>query len=95
MGFFIPNFSYYLPKRLVIKYKNPFIHGSLIIKRTVLVNLGGYKENFYYSQDYKLFYDFINSNFKINILKEPLYFFPSTKLRTPSPCLISLNHSPM
>ncbi len=70
----IPNFSYYLPKRLVIKYKNPFIHGSLIIKRTVLVNLGGYNENFYYSQDYKLFYDFINSNFKINILKEPLYF---------------------
>ena len=28
----IPNLSYYLPNRMIINFKNPFIHGSLMIR---------------------------------------------------------------
>ena len=31
---------------MVIRYKNPFIHGSLIIKSEILSKLGSYDENF-------------------------------------------------
>lgn len=68
-----PKFSYYLPLRLLIYYKNPFIHGSLMIKREIIINLGLYDERFYYSQDYKLMKDLINYNYKIKIMKEILY----------------------
>lgn len=62
-----------LPSRAVIKIKNPFVHGSLLIKRDVFEILGGYNENFYYSQDYKLFTDLINKRYKIKIQDEILY----------------------
>ena len=69
----IPNLSYYLPNKLVIKYKNPFIHGTLMMKTNLLKDLGCYDERFYYAQDYKLFKDLMNRRIKIGILKEPLY----------------------
>lgn len=68
-----PNLSYYFPNKLIMKLKNPFIHGSLLIKKSVLNTLKGYDERFYYAQDYKLFSDLIKNNFKIKILHEPLY----------------------
>ena len=40
-----PKVSYYIPKKIVIKYKNPFIHGTLMIKK-VIINIGMYDENF-------------------------------------------------
>lgn len=70
----IPSYSYYLPKKFIIHYKNPFIHGTLLIKKTVLTEIGGYNEKFYYSQDYKLMFDLIEKNKKFKILKDPLYF---------------------
>ncbi len=69
----IPNISFYFPKRYVIKFKNPFIHGSLLIKRNILNDIGNYDERFYYSQDYKLMSDLIKQNKKIKILRQPLY----------------------
>ena len=69
----VPNISYYFPKKILIKYKNPFIHGTLLIKKDVLEKLKNYDENFYYAQDYKLMTDLIKSNFKIKIIKKPLY----------------------
>tara|TARA_B100001564_G_scaffold353469_1_gene362461 strand:+ start:224 stop:919 length:696 start_codon:yes stop_codon:yes gene_type:complete len=68
-----PKFSYYIPKKIVIKYKNPFIHGTLMIKKRVIVNLGMYDENFYYAQDYKLMTDLLNINSKYKILRTPYY----------------------
>jgi len=68
-----PAKSFYLPKSFVMKIKNPFIHGTLIIKKSVFNKVGQYDENFYYSQDFKLMSDLINNKFKIKILKEPLY----------------------
>jgi glycosyltransferase involved in cell wall biosynthesis len=68
-----PGFSYYLPKNFIIKYKNPFIHGTLMIEKSLLINIGGYNENFYYSQDYKLFHDCLLMGHKVPIIKKVLY----------------------
>ena len=68
-----PKFSYYIPKKIVVKYKNPFIHGTLMIKKRVIINIGMYDENFYYSQDYKLMTDLLNINSKYKILRTPYY----------------------
>lgn len=69
----VPKFSYLLPDNLVIRYKNPYIHGSLIIKKEILNKLGNYDENFYYAQDYKLFDSLLQNKYKIKTLKQPLY----------------------
>ena len=68
-----PKFSYYIPKKIMVKYKNPFIHGTLMIKKRVIINVGMYDENFYYSQDYKLMTDLLNINSKYKILRTPYY----------------------
>ena len=69
----IPNISYYIPKKILLKYKNPFIHGSLIIKKEALLDCGLYDERFYYSQDYKLMIDLVSKGYKFKIIKEDLY----------------------
>ena len=68
-----PKFTIYFPKKFIIKYKNPFVHGSLLIKKSVLEKLGGYDENFYYAQDYKLMFDLLNKNYSCKIINEVLY----------------------
>jgi len=70
----IPNISYYFPLNLIIKFKNPFVHGSLIIRKNVIESLGGYDENFYYSQDYKLMSDLLSRDFKVKIMPDILYY---------------------
>lgn len=70
----IPNYSYYLPLKQIIKYKNPFIHGTLLIKKRVLDEIGGYDDRFKYSQDYKLMTDLLYSGYKVSLMKEPLYY---------------------
>jgi glycosyltransferase involved in cell wall biosynthesis len=69
----IPRYSAYFPLKLVIKYKNPFIHGTLMISKDALNNIGGYDERFVYAQDYKLMQDLFLQNYKVGILKKPLY----------------------
>ena len=69
----IPRFKFYIPKKLLLKYKNPHIHGTLMIKKNVINEIGNYDERFYYAQDYKLFIDLNNSNYKIRQLRKPLY----------------------
>ncbi len=69
----IPRFSNYFSPYLVSKFKNPFIHGTLLIKKSSLLNIGLYDEKFYYAQDYKLFIDMLQNNYKFEIIKHPLY----------------------
>ena len=42
--------SYYLPKKFLIKFKNPFIHGTLLAKKETLISVGKYDERFTYSR---------------------------------------------
>ena len=69
----IPGLSYYIPAKFLMKFKNPFIHGSLIIKKQVLNDLGFYDENFYFAQDYKLYLDLLSSGYSIKAINKPLY----------------------
>ena len=69
----IPRFSHLLPVNLVIKYKNPFIHGTLMVRKNTVLNIGMYDENIKYAQDYKLFLELLKKNYKIKILKSKLY----------------------
>lgn len=69
----IPGVSYYLPKKMIIKFKNPFIHGTLFAKKEIILKVGKYDERFKFSQDYKLAFDLINSGFRVKVIKKPLY----------------------
>jgi len=69
-----PKFSHLIPKSLILKYKNPFIHGSLFIKRKVFYEIGGYDEDYRYAQDYKFFIDAKLKGYKIFTIKKPLYY---------------------
>lgn len=69
----IPGASTWIPKKITIKYKNPYIHGTLAIDKTFLNSLGNYSEEFYYSQDFKLYVDIFKRSEKIYEIKEPLY----------------------
>ena len=73
-GEMIPKLSYYVPQNLVVKIKNPFIHGTLMINKNILENLGCYDEKFYYAQDYKLFTDLLKNKTSYKYLKKPLYY---------------------
>ena len=68
-----PFISQFVPSKIMINYKNPYIHGSLLIKKETISNLGNYDERFIYAQDYKLFSDLVKNNYKIKILNESLY----------------------
>lgn len=69
----IPGISSWIPKKISIKYKNPYIHGTLAIERSLLNSLGNYDEEYYFAQDFKLFLDLIQKKIKIHEIKEPLY----------------------
>ena len=69
----IPGISFNLPNSLVMNFKNPFIHGTLLIDKKVLNTIGNYDERFYYAQDYKLFSDLLSNGYKYSTLKTPLY----------------------
>lgn len=69
----IPGISFNLPNSLVMNFKNPFIHGTLLIEKEVLNSVGNYDERFYYAQDYKLFSDLLSRGYKYSTLKTPLY----------------------
>lgn len=69
----VPGISFNLPNSLVMNFKNPFIHGTLLIDKEVLNSVGNYDERFYYAQDYKLFSDLLSRGYKYSTLKTPLY----------------------
>lgn len=69
----IPGLSYYLPKKLLIKFKNPFIHGTLLIKKTAIASIDFYDEQFIYAQDYKLFTDLMSQGYKFKNINKALY----------------------
>ncbi len=69
----IPSISFYLPLKIQVLYKNPMIHGTLMIKKSVLEELNFYNTEFKYSQDFKLLIDLLNNGYKFRILNEVLY----------------------
>ena len=68
-------YDYELPvvDKNIESFKNPYIHGTLSIEKTLLKDIGNYDEGYLYSQDFKLYLDIIKKNEKIYQIKEPLY----------------------
>lgn len=77
-GKITPKLKQLISYKILIKYLNPFIHGTLMIKSQTLRNIGGYDENFYYAQDYKLFSDLIKNKSKFKVIRQPLYKLNTT-----------------
>ena len=69
----VPCVSFYIPDKLLFKYKNPHIHGTLFMEKEVLEGVGGYDENFYFAQDFKLYCDLIKKNVKLARINSILY----------------------
>ena len=69
----IPGLSAWIPKKITMKFKNPYIHGTLAIEKLLLNSMGNYSEDFYYSQDFRLYLDLLQKNEKIYEIKKPLY----------------------
>ena len=68
-----PRLKYYLPKKWLLKFGNPFIHGTYLMRKSILDEVGGYDESFRYAQDYKLIYDIFEKGYRVKYIKEPLY----------------------
>ena len=74
----LPGISSLIPEKITVKFKNPFIHGTLFIKKIVINELGNYDERFFYAQDYKLFYDLLKHNYNFRVIKKPYYILNIT-----------------
>ena len=62
----IPGLSFYLPVKQVMKFlRTPFIHGTLLIKKSLLIEVGKYNERYIYAQDYELFSRLLNQEHTI------------------------------
>lgn len=60
--------------RKVILSFNPFIHSSVMFRKSVFEKIGGYDKNLFYSQDYDLFLRLVNKFKCVNIPKFLLKF---------------------
>jgi GT2 family glycosyltransferase len=63
--------------RNILLIGNNFIHGSVMIRRSVLLEVGGYDERYAYSHDYDLWLRIIE-RYKVSNLPEPLYCWRSS-----------------
>jgi len=63
--------------RKVLVLRNNFVHGSVMIRRSVLLEMGGYDKRFKYAHDYDLFLR-IAERYQIANLSEPLYCWRSS-----------------
>lgn len=58
--------------RIAIKHSNHFWHGSVMFRRQIFFELGGYHEIFFTAQDYDLWLRFVEK-FTVANLSDPLY----------------------
>ena len=65
--------SYLIPYKILVNFKNPFVHGTMFISSKIIKTMGGYDENFYFAQDYKLYRGLIENRVKIKKERKILY----------------------
>lgn len=62
----------------ILNQKTIFPHGVAFIRTETIKALGGYNENFYYSQDVELWLRFIKNNYKLAVLPKIIYLLRLT-----------------
>ena len=70
----VPTFAHLLPTWITLLFGNPFIHGTLFIRKEVLLALSGYDQKFLVSQDYDLFSRLVYGGFRFKYISKPFYF---------------------
>jgi glycosyltransferase involved in cell wall biosynthesis len=68
-----PRFSYYIPKKAVLLFENPFIHGSLAFTRECLKSVNLYDPSRFYAQDYDLIIRLLMAQYRYKFLSFPFY----------------------
>jgi len=68
----IPGLSFYIPYKYLIYFKNPFIHGTLVIDSSLMKRYL-YNEDYFFAQDYELFSRLFQNKKQILNIKKPLY----------------------
>ena len=68
-----PGISYFMPKKFLLLFYNPFIHGTFMLKKSLVNEIGKYNENIRYAQDYDLVCRMFKSSLRFNYLKNVLY----------------------
>ena len=66
--------SYLIPYKILVNFRNPFVHGTMLINSKIIKTLGGYDEDFYFAQDYKLYRDLIDNRVRIKKERKILYY---------------------
>lgn len=59
-----------------------FTHGSVMMKKSALINVGLYDERFYYSQDGELWLRFLANKAKMHTISQPLYHYRILPVKT-------------
>jgi len=74
-----PRFGFYFPKPIVLCLYNPFVHGTYLFRKNVIIEIGGYDESYLYAQDYRLATQFYTKGKHIKYLRDCLYKTRKTK----------------
>lgn len=74
-----PRIWYFFPKPLLLCMYNPFVHGTYLIRKEAIVDIGGYDESFLYGQDYRLATQLYAKGKRVKYLRECLYKTRKTK----------------
>ena len=62
----------------MLRRRNPFCHGTVAMRKSVLESVGGYNENLLFSQDYDLWLRMAKAGAKFSCIPEPLYNYSIT-----------------
>ncbi len=69
-------------KQALLDRKAIFYHGSALIKKSTLIEVGLYDNRFYYSQDGELWLRFLANGAKIHTIADPLYQYRVLPIKT-------------
>tara|TARA_B100000676_G_scaffold289977_1_gene323041 strand:- start:2267 stop:3199 length:933 start_codon:yes stop_codon:yes gene_type:complete len=59
--------------KAMLARRNPFAHGTVMMKKAAVVNVGGYNERLFYSQDYDLWLRIAHAGLRFKCIPESLY----------------------
>ena len=68
-----PRYLYYLPFKFTLLFRNPFIHGSWMFKKSIIDKVGLYDESIKYAQDYDYISRLVYAKNRVKYIKESLY----------------------
>ena len=62
----------------MLRWRNPFCHGSVAVRKSALEQVGGYNEALLFTQDYDLWLKMAASGMKFSCIPAPLYNYSIT-----------------